>query len=77
MVAYFQAFCCSKTQFYQIPLISSLSRDCHLSGTQQGQVTIQTLTQMINRERDYFEFKQAQITKAFSNSGLAYSDIKT
>lgn len=42
----------------------------------QGQVTIQILMQMINREQEYFEFKQAQITKACSNLGLAYSDIK-
>lgn len=45
-------------------LIKGLSFQWH---TDQGQVTIQTLTQMINRVQDYVEFKQAQITKAFSN----------
>lgn len=67
-VAYFQVFSCSKRQFYHT-LILFLSRGLSFQWhMDQGQVTIQTLVQMINREQEeYFEFKQAQITKAFSN----------
>lgn len=45
-------------------LIKGLLFQSHMD---QGQVTIQTLRQMINHDQEYFKFEQAQITKAFGN----------